>query len=79
MINNNGLFKNRTNEGEGEERRRHFALIVCSALILRCLGEGLYPGWDAHNMGSVHLAEKFGYEFDHEYTAYEVASDERTH
>ena len=62
-----------------EERRRHFALIVCSALILRCLGEGLYPSWDAHNMGSVHLAEKLGYEFDHEYTAYEVASDERTH
>lgn len=62
-----------------EERRRHFALIVCSALILRCLGEGLYPSWDAHNMGSVHLAEKLGYEFDHEYTAYEVASDQRTH
>ena len=62
-----------------EERRKHLALIACSALILRCLEEGLYPSWDAHNMGSVHLAEKLGYEFDHEYVAYEVASGERTH
>lgn len=32
----------------------------------------LFAGWDAQNMNSVHLAEKLGYEFDHEYTAYEV-------
>ena len=56
------------------ERRNHLATIVCSALILRCLKEGLYPSWDAQNMNSVHLAEKLGYEFDHEYTAYEVDS-----
>ncbi len=61
------------------ERRKHLATVTCSALILRCLEEGLYPSWDAHNMNSVHLAEKFGYEFDHEYIAYEVASSERTH
>lgn len=61
------------------ERRKNLALISCSALILRCLEEGLYPSWDAHNLGSVRLAEKLGYEFDHEYTAYEVASNERTH
>ena len=54
------------------ERRSHLATIVCSALILRCLEEGLYPSWDAQNMNSVRLAEKLGYEFDHEYTAYEV-------
>ena len=54
------------------ERRKSLALIACSALILRCLDEGLYPSWDAMNMGSVHLAEKLGYEFDHEYTAYEI-------
>lgn len=54
------------------ERRKHLATIACSALILKCLQEGLYPSWDAHNMNSVHLAEKLGYEFDHEYTAYEV-------
>ncbi len=54
------------------ERRNHLATIVCSALILRCLKEGLYPSWDAQNMNSVRLSEKLGYEFDHEYAAYEV-------
>lgn len=54
------------------ERRKHLATIACSALILKCLDEGLYPSWDAQNMNSVHLAEKLGYEFDHEYVAYEV-------
>jgi len=62
-----------------EERRKGFAKVVSAALILQCLKEGLYPSWDAQNMLSVHLAEKLGYEFDHEYTVYEVASDERTH
>lgn len=61
------------------ERRKKLALISCSALILMCLEEGLTPSWDAHNMGSVRLAEKLGYEYDHEYIAYEVASDKRTH
>ena len=60
------------------ERRKHFATIACSALILKCLEEGLYPSWDAQNMHSVRLAEKLGYEFDHAYTAYEVAEEVRT-
>ena len=30
-------------------------------------------------MNSVRLAEKLGYEFDHEYIAYEVSGEERTH
>ena len=58
-----------------DERRKPLATIACSALILNCLEEGLYPSWDAQNMNSVHLAEKLGYEFDHEYVAYEVADD----
>ena len=62
-----------------EERRKGLATIVSAALILRCLDEGLYPSWDAQNMNSVHLAEKLGYEFSHEYTAYEVSGEERTH
>ena len=61
------------------ERRKGLAGVVCSSLILACLDEGLYPSWDAHDMNSVRLSRKFGYEFDHEYTAYEVASDRRTH
>lgn len=59
-----------------EERRKGLATAACAALILRCLGEGLYPSWDAQNMNSVHLAEKLGYEYDHEYTAYEVSGRE---
>ena len=61
------------------ERRNNLATIACSALILNCLEEGLYPSWDAQNMNSVRLAEKLGYEFDHEYVAYEVDSVNRTH
>ena len=54
------------------ERRNHLATVACSKLILKCLEENLYPSWDAQNMNSVRLAEKLGYEFDHEYIAYEV-------
>ena len=57
------------------ERRKHLATAACSALILSCLEEGLYPSWDAQNMASVRLAEKLGYEFDREYTAYEVPGE----
>lgn len=57
------------------ERRKHLATIACSALILKCLEEGLYPSWDAQNMNSVRLAEKLGYEYSHDYVAYEVSSD----
>lgn len=62
-----------------DERQKGLAAIVCAALILDCLDEGLYPSWDAQNKISVHLAEKLGYEFSHEYIAYEVASDCITH
>lgn len=61
------------------ERRKHLATAACAALILNCLDEGLYPSWDAQNWNSVRLAEKLGYEFDHEYVSYEAASDRRTH
>lgn len=53
-------------------RRKGLALACGAQLILACLEKGLYPSWDAHNMGSVALAEKLGYHFDHEYTAYEI-------
>ena len=62
-----------------EERRKGLATAASATLILRCLDEGLYPSWDAQNMISVHLAEKLGYEYDHEYTAYEVSGEEGTH
>ncbi len=60
-----------------DEQRKGLATIVCAALILRCLEENLYPSWDAQNMNSVRLSQKLGYEFDHEYTAYEVEREDR--
>ena len=55
-----------------EYRRKGLACICGAKLILSCLEKGWYPSWDAQNKWSVALAEKLGYHFDHEYTAYEV-------
>lgn len=56
-----------------EEYRRKGLAYVCGAkLILECLDRNLYPSWDAQNMWSVALAEKLGYHYDHEYTAFEI-------
>ncbi|MEE0420318.1 MAG: GNAT family N-acetyltransferase [Lachnospiraceae bacterium] len=55
-----------------EHRRKGLAYACAARLILECLKRGLYPSWDAHNRASVGLAEKLGYHFSHEYTAFEV-------
>lgn len=55
-----------------EYRRKGLATACGARLILECLDRGLYPSWDAQNLWSVALAEKLGYHFDHEYTAYEI-------
>ncbi|MCM1162285.1 MAG: GNAT family N-acetyltransferase [Roseburia sp.] len=56
-----------------EDHRRKGLAYACGAkLILECLKKGLYPSWDAQNKWSVALAEKLGYHFSHEYTAYEI-------
>lgn len=56
-----------------EEYRRKGLATVCGAkLILECLKRKWYPSWDAQNKWSVSLAEKLGYHYSHEYTAYEI-------
>ncbi len=56
-----------------EDHRRKGLAYACGAkLILECLKKGLYPSWDAQNKWSVALAQKLGYHFSHEYTAYEI-------
>lgn len=56
-----------------EEYRRKGLAYACGArLILECLNRGLYPSWDAQNLGSLALAEKLGYHYAHDYTAYEI-------
>jgi len=53
-------------------RKQGLATIVSAKLILECLKRGLYPSWDAHTIYSANLAKKLGYQFSHEYTAFEV-------
>lgn len=55
-----------------EYRRRGLAYVCGAKLILECLKQNLYPSWDAHNRGSVALAEKLGYHYSHTYTAIEI-------
>lgn len=55
-----------------DQRRRGLAYACGAKLVLECLKKGIYPSWDAQNKWSVALAEKLGYHFSHEYTAYEV-------
>ncbi len=55
-----------------EFRQKGLAYACGARLILECLARNLYPSWDAQNKISVALAEKLGYHYDHEYTAYEI-------
>ncbi len=53
-------------------RRIGLAYCACAKLILVCIERGIFPSWDAHNLTSLMLAEKLGYQFSHSYTAYEI-------
>lgn len=56
-----------------EDHRRQGLAYKCAAkLILECLKRNLYPSWDARTRISVALAEKLGYEYSHEYVAYDI-------
>ena len=54
-------------------RRRGLAFTAGAKLILECLNRDWYPSWDAQNKWSVALAEKLGYHYSHDYTAYEIS------
>ncbi len=53
-------------------RRLGLAFAAGAKLILECLNRDWYPSWDAQNKWSVALAEKLGYHYSHDYTAYEI-------
>lgn len=55
-----------------DQRRKGLALACGAKLILECLDRNLYPSWDAHNKGSLALAQKLGYHFAGEYPVYEI-------
>lgn len=58
-----------------EYRDKGIATVCGAMLILECLSNNIYPSWDAHDLRSVHLAEKLGYHLSHPYVTYEIASD----
>ena len=55
-----------------DHRRKGLAYRCAAKLILECFNRNLYPSWDARTRISVALAEKLGYEYSHEYVAYEI-------
>lgn len=55
-----------------DHRRRGLAHRCAAKLLLECLNRNLYPSWDARTRISVALAEKLGYEYSHEYVAYDI-------
>ena len=55
-----------------EYRGKGLATVCGAKLILECLSRNVYPSWDAHDLRSVHLAEKLGYHLSHPYVAYEL-------
>jgi GNAT superfamily N-acetyltransferase len=61
-----------TIETKEEYRKKGLARACASKLILESLERNIFPRWDAANMTSVALAEKLGYQFDHEYTVYSI-------
>lgn len=53
-----------------DHRRKGFATIIASTLILDCLDREKYPSWDGANEESVELAKKLGYNFKESYDTY---------
>ncbi len=54
-----------------EEHRGKGLASACAALMLRdCMERGIAVHWDAQNDVSRHLAEKFGFEMETEYSVY---------
>ena len=51
-------------------RRKGLATIAAAALILDCLDNEKYPGWDGANLESLELAKKLGYKFKESYDTY---------
>lgn len=54
-----------------EFQNQGFASVVSARFILECLKRGVSPFWDARNRTSLTIAQKFGFVFRDEYTAFE--------
>ncbi len=53
-----------------EFRKKGLATACGAKMIIECLKQGLYPSWDAHDLRSVALAEKLGYQIERPYVVY---------
>ncbi|PRR81883.1 GNAT family N-acetyltransferase [Clostridium vincentii] len=62
-----------------EYRRKGLALACASKLILECLKKNIYPSWDSANKESAALAKKLGYNFESEYSTYEITNFRQDH
>lgn len=59
-----------------EYREKGLATVCGAKLIMECLSRNIYPSWDAHDLRSVHLAEKLGYHLSHSYVTYELMNEQ---
>jgi GNAT superfamily N-acetyltransferase len=60
-----------------DHRRKGIATALSCALIQSSLARGLNPHWDAANPESIKLAQKLGYRFAGEYTAYYLLPEKK--
>lgn len=58
-----------------EYRGKGLATVCGAKLILECLSRNMHPSWDAHDLRSVHVAEKLGYHLSHPYVTYELITE----
>lgn len=58
-----------------DHRRKGLATVAAAALILDCVERGKYPSWDAANLVSVSLAQRFGYVMEEPYDAYHIHNE----
>lgn len=59
---------------DSKHRQKGLATVASAALIIDCLDNGIYPSWDAANLESVKLAQKFGYILEGPYDTYYINS-----
>jgi GNAT superfamily N-acetyltransferase len=59
-------------------RRKNLAAACAARMLEDCMKRGILVHWDAQNDVSRHLAEKFGFETETEYSVYWLPGDHRT-
>lgn len=70
-----GIFRNGIEieiDTKPDYRGKGLATVCGAKLILECLERNIYPSWDAHDLRSLHLAEKLGYHLSHSYLTFQI-------